>query len=114
MELKLTNKQRMNVEVIIRSKRWKDLTEVLIFNDIRNIIKLDDETQTHLSAAVGTAISKALFSETSTISLETAQVRKLKDRVEEWKNENGLAVDDLEWYQPLVAQLELKNGNPGR
>jgi hypothetical protein len=110
MTLTLTMQQRLNLEAIIRDKRYTDIDDAVIMHSALGKIKVPIDIRTTLVRDLSDGRSivdlKALaISPTISIDLESAEVLKLITRLEEWRKEKGISADDVDWYVPLVKDL---------
>lgn len=118
MQLSLTVRQRLALEMVIRLKdpstpfRCLNIDDLVTLNIILKKVELpEEERKAYVRALPGgqslldlDAMKKA---EPLVVDLERADAAKLRTRLEEWfKDTGGITVDDLDWYVPLHDALE--------
>lgn len=110
MNIKLTMQQRLNLEAIVRAKRYTDIDDAVIVHSALKKLKVpkaerDAMIRTLPNGQVLADDAAILKCPDSEINLETAEVLKIRTRLEEWVKENGVTADDVVWFVPLVDAL---------
>ncbi len=111
MTIQLTGMQRVNVESIIRAKRYNDYDDADIYYAILKKTRLSAEDRKKYvrdlpDGRAVLSIEEIGKLEPLDVELERAELLKLRSRLEEFVKDPGIGAEDVEWFGPLKTALD--------